>query len=183
MSRSSLPAWISRTTAVAVGLSVNTFSERVSNSTPPNFSSRNLTYLASFMLASRFLLREHVADCRLDLGVGRRDLGMALAVLQLRGERVPGTFVAFVLRGDVLDRGAHLLRAHRVAVEAALGLDDVGARLRERRARGDGNNPCKPRHLHAALSFGANGVGANRFGANRLVCITGIYSNTRRRGN
>src|SRR6185295_1919603 len=49
----SLPAWISRTTAVAVGLRVNTFSERVSNSTPPNFSSRNLTYLASFMPAPR----------------------------------------------------------------------------------------------------------------------------------
>jgi len=49
MSLASMPAWISRTTAVAVGLRVNTFSERVSNSTPPNFSSRNLTYLASFM--------------------------------------------------------------------------------------------------------------------------------------
>src|SRR3954470_20579724 len=181
MSRSSLPASLSRPPAAAGGLRVNTFSERVSNSTPPNFSSRNLTYLASFMLASRFLLRQHVADGGLDLGVGRRDLGMALAVLQLRGKRVRGTFVALVLRGDVLERGAHLLRVHRVAVEAALGLDDVGARLRERCTRGDGDDPRKPRHLHAALSFGANSGGANRFGANSLGCATGIYSNTRRR--
>src|SRR3954447_13957154 len=135
MSRSSLPAWISRTTAVAVGLSVNTFSERVSNSTPPNFSSRNLTYLASFMLASRFLLRQHVADCRLDLGVGRRDLGMALAVLQLRGERVPGTFVAFVLRGDVLERGAHLLRGRLVG---------RGALFLRARAGGGNGRSCSP---------------------------------------
>jgi NitT/TauT family transport system ATP-binding protein len=43
----SSPLAISRITAVAVGLRVKTFSERVSNSTPPNFSSRNLTYWAS----------------------------------------------------------------------------------------------------------------------------------------
>src|SRR5262249_14759231 len=43
------PAAISCTTAVATGLSVNTFSLRVSKSTPPNFSSRNFTYLASLM--------------------------------------------------------------------------------------------------------------------------------------
>jgi hypothetical protein len=39
----SSPLAISRITAAPVGLSVYTFSERVSNSTPPNFSSRNLT--------------------------------------------------------------------------------------------------------------------------------------------
>src|SRR3954465_13495610 len=109
MSRSSLPAWISRTTAVAVGLRVNTFSERVSNSTPPNFSSRNLTYLASFMLAPRYLLGEHVPDRGFDLGLGGRDLGMALAVLQLRGERIGRPLVALVLRGDVLEGRSHLL--------------------------------------------------------------------------
>jgi hypothetical protein len=31
---------------------VKTFSERVSKSTPPNFSSRNFTYLASCMIAA-----------------------------------------------------------------------------------------------------------------------------------
>jgi hypothetical protein len=41
---------ISRTTAAAAGLSVKTFSERVSNSTAPNFSSRNLVNLASFKI-------------------------------------------------------------------------------------------------------------------------------------
>src|ERR1044071_815184 len=142
MSRSSLPAWISRTTAVAVGLRVNTFSERVSNSTPPNFSSRNLTYLASFMLASRFLLREHVSDRGLDLGVGSRDLGMALAFLQLRGDRVGRALVGLVLRGDVLEGRSHLLGVHRVAIEAALRLDHVAARLREGRAGGNGDDSC-----------------------------------------
>ena len=43
------PDSISRMTAVAVGLRVKTFSERVSNRTPPNFSALNFTYLASFI--------------------------------------------------------------------------------------------------------------------------------------
>src|SRR5215467_8949712 len=47
---SSPPTAISRTTAAAVGLSAKTFSERVSKSTPPNFSSRNLTNLVSRMV-------------------------------------------------------------------------------------------------------------------------------------
>src|SRR6185436_12456046 len=46
---SSPPAAISRTTAAAVGFSVKTFSDWVSNSTPPNFSSLNFTYFESFI--------------------------------------------------------------------------------------------------------------------------------------
>src|ERR1700730_7347995 len=53
ISRSSRPATISRTTAVAVGLGVKTFSESASNRTPPNFSSRNLTNFVSRILVRR----------------------------------------------------------------------------------------------------------------------------------
>src|ERR1035438_3600186 len=49
ISRSLTPGTISRTTAAAVGFSEYTFSDRVSNRTPPNFSSRNFVYFASFM--------------------------------------------------------------------------------------------------------------------------------------
>jgi hypothetical protein len=58
----SSPLAISRTTAVAVGLRVKTFSVRVSNSTPPNFSSRNFTYWASRNVRSLGLARRRV--CR-----------------------------------------------------------------------------------------------------------------------
>src|SRR5271166_140950 len=68
---SSPPAWISRTTAVAVGLSVNTFSERVSNSTAPNFSSRNLTYFANCTVVAP-PGRHAPAKSEFDISIDRR---------------------------------------------------------------------------------------------------------------
>src|SRR5512145_959212 len=103
-------------------------------------SARNAT-----LKLKRLLRREDRLHGSVQLGVRRGNLGMALAFLQLRDEL---SLLALLFGCDVLESRPDLLLVSLVAVEAALRLEHVRARLgirgtrRQRRRSGNHKHAC-----------------------------------------